>query len=280
MDFVFARTGGAGMFGMIEVDCGPLAYASYLIRFRFDNSVDAHFLRYFFLSQAFQTALTQNIHGGVNQNVHAEDIKEQFVVIPSRPEQTSIVTFLDRETSKIDALVEEQRRLIELLKEKRQSVISHAVTKGLDPNASMKHSGVEGLGEVPEHWDVSRVKYHCTIKGRIGFRGYTTADQVDEGNGALVLGATHITSVGEINVDEPVFLSWEKYYESPEIMVSPTNILVVQRGSTCGKVGFVAVDHGPSTINHQPKPCLAQGLHLFAATHVLLSVEHSRSRII
>ena len=71
---------------------------------------------------------------------------------------TAIAAFLDRETAKIDLLVEEQQRLIALLKEKRQAVISHAVTKGLDPNAPMKDSGVEWLGEMPAHWLVSRIR--------------------------------------------------------------------------------------------------------------------------
>jgi type I restriction enzyme, S subunit len=74
--------------------------------------------------------------------------------IPPLNEQEVIATFLDRETAKIDALIAEQQRLIELLQEKRQAVISHAVTKGLNPNAPMKASGVEWLGEVPEHWNI------------------------------------------------------------------------------------------------------------------------------
>ncbi|MBK8119483.1 MAG: restriction endonuclease subunit S [Sulfuritalea sp.] len=77
---------------------------------------------------------------------------------PPLSEQTQIVAFLDRETAKIDELVAEQRRLMELLKEKRQAVISHAVTKGLNPNAPMKPSGIEWLGDVPAHWEVRRVK--------------------------------------------------------------------------------------------------------------------------
>ena len=80
--------------------------------------------------------------------------------LPPLAEQAAIATFLDRETAKIDALVDEQRRLIELLKEKRQAVISHAVTKGLNPDAPMKDSGVEWLGEVPEHWDCQRIEAH------------------------------------------------------------------------------------------------------------------------
>ena len=78
---------------------------------------------------------------------------------PPLPEQTAIAEFLDRETGKIDELVAEQRRLIELLKEKRQAVISHAVTKGLNPHAPKKPSGIEWLGEVPEHWTVSALKW-------------------------------------------------------------------------------------------------------------------------
>ena len=80
------------------------------------------------------------------------------VPLPPSNEQKAIAAFLDRETAKIDALVEEQQRLITLLKEKRQAVISHAVTKGLDPNAPMKDSGVEWLGEVPAHWEVLPLK--------------------------------------------------------------------------------------------------------------------------
>lgn len=81
------------------------------------------------------------------------------VVMPSKDEQTQIANFLDHETAKIDHLIEKQQQLIELLKEKRQAVISHAVTKGLNPNVPMKDSGVEWLGEVPEHWIVCPIKY-------------------------------------------------------------------------------------------------------------------------
>ncbi|BBQ25447.1 hypothetical protein [Aeromonas sp. WP2-W18-CRE-05] len=76
------------------------------------------------------------------------------IAIPSYEESFSIAATLDRETARIDALVEKKTRFIELLKEKRQALITHAVTKGLDPNAKMKDSGIEWIGEVPEHWEV------------------------------------------------------------------------------------------------------------------------------
>jgi type I restriction enzyme, S subunit len=85
--------------------------------------------------------------------------------IPTKAEQSEIASFLDHETAKIDVLIAEQQRLIELLQEKRQAVISHAVTKGLNPNAPMKDSGVEWLGEVPEHWRQTPIKRIAKIFG-------------------------------------------------------------------------------------------------------------------
>ena len=87
-------------------------------------------------------------------HLNAEELGECILAMPPFDEQFAITDFLDRETAKIDALIAEQQRLIELLQEKRQAVISHAVTKGLNPDAPMKDSGVEWLGEVPEHWEI------------------------------------------------------------------------------------------------------------------------------
>ncbi|MFM5174528.1 restriction endonuclease subunit S [Aeromonas caviae] len=88
-----------------------------------------------------------------------EDLYQYQIAMPNLQEQQTIATFLDYETARIDRLIAQQQRLIELLKEKRQAVISHAVTKGLNPNAPMKDSGVEWLGQVPEHWVVTYNKY-------------------------------------------------------------------------------------------------------------------------
>jgi type I restriction enzyme, S subunit len=99
---------------------------------------------------------------GIVADLWSTNVSEmRNILIPHAPitEQENISAFLDHETAKIDVLIEKQQRLIELLKEKRQAVISHAVTKGLNPNAPMKDSGVEWLGEVPAHWDVLAIKH-------------------------------------------------------------------------------------------------------------------------
>ena len=95
--------------------------------------------------------------------LYPESFGNVSILLPSLEEQRAIALFLDRETGKIDELIARQERMIELLKEKRQAVISHAVTKGLDPNAPMKDSGNEWLGEVPAHWDVRKIKYLSTL---------------------------------------------------------------------------------------------------------------------
>jgi len=95
---------------------------------------------------------------GAVPSLNEGQIGDFQLVMPPLTEQVQIATFLDRETAKIDGLVAEQRRLMELLKEKRQAVISHAVTQGLNPHAPMKPSGVEWLGDVPEHWTVIALK--------------------------------------------------------------------------------------------------------------------------
>lgn len=92
-------------------------------------------------------------------HVNGNELKSSLIPTPSLPEQTQITKFLDHETAKIDRLIEKQEELIRLLKEKRQAVISHAVTKGLNPHAPLKDSGIPWLGPVPAHWEVKSLRY-------------------------------------------------------------------------------------------------------------------------
>lgn len=108
--------------------------------------------------------LVQFASSNTQDNLNAEKVRALPVAIPTIEEQAAIAAFLDRETGKIDALVAEQERLIALLKEKRQALISHAVTKGLDPNVPMKDSGVEWLGQVPAHWRVAPIRKFAKLE--------------------------------------------------------------------------------------------------------------------
>jgi type I restriction enzyme S subunit len=127
-----------------------------VIRPRF---VESHFLGYLFRAEFLIASVISRSVGVSYPAINASELMKLNVPVPPTSEQKTIAAFLDRETAKIDALIAEQQRLIELLKEKRQAVISHAVTKGLNPDAPMKDSGIEWLGEVPAHWEVKPIKF-------------------------------------------------------------------------------------------------------------------------
>ncbi|ENV3679856.1 restriction endonuclease subunit S [Vibrio parahaemolyticus] len=133
---------------------------------RSNEKTDNRFLYYRLQEDSFMDIATAAMTGaGGLKRVPSEVVNGYSLGTPEVEEQTQIANFLDHETAKIDTLIEKQQQLIKLLKEKRQAVISHAVTKGLNPEAPMKDSGVEWLGEVPEHWDVVPLKYLCRFSG-------------------------------------------------------------------------------------------------------------------
>ena len=120
---------------------------------------NADFYNYLFRAYDLQKVF-YSMGEGMRQSLKMDELNKMPVVLPNKDEQKRIVSFLDTETARIDNLIAKQEKLIELLEEQRKSIISHAVTKGLNPNAPMKDSGVEWLGEVPEHWIISRVKFN------------------------------------------------------------------------------------------------------------------------
>jgi len=128
------------------------------------KGIDSRFSQYQILNREFIAIADGSTFGAKMPRVSWDFLGNMVLTTPPIPEQQAIAAFLDRETAKIDALIAEQQRLIELLKEKRQSVISHAVTKGLNPNAPMKDSGIEWLGEVPEHWIISALKQKVKMR--------------------------------------------------------------------------------------------------------------------
>ncbi|MCW5201804.1 restriction endonuclease subunit S [Desulfobulbus sp. US4] len=125
--------------------------------------ITSEYLLYYLLSGFNVQQMLRTIHGSALTRLTVEKINDLTICIPPYNQQTAITNFLDRETKKIDTLITKQQKLIKLLQEKRQAVISHAVTKGLNPNVKTKDSGVEWLGEMPEHWDVTRAKFVSNI---------------------------------------------------------------------------------------------------------------------
>lgn len=203
-----------------------------LHRVRAKNTGDVRFLMYV-LNSVSSAGWFDVI---CNRATIAHFTGEKFAAlrIPSPPleEQRAIAAFLDRETARIDALIEKKRRQIELLREKRTALISHAVTKGLDPNAKMKDSSIEWLGKIPEHWSVLPLKY--SLAARAGaiktgpFGSQLLSSEMVEGT---------IKVYNQRNVLDRDFSSGEnyiaeeKYQDLKAFTVFPNDVLVTTRGT-------------------------------------------------
>lgn len=189
---------------------------------------------YYVLPKYLIENASTNIYGA--RILNQELICNANLIAPKFEEAQNIAAFLDHETVKIDALIEKQQRLIELLKEKRQAVISHAVTKGLNPNAPMKDSGVEWLGEVPAHWEVKRLKNTSQI---IDCRN-KTPEYFEDGE-YFVIRTTNVknqvlTMADALFTDERNFKIWTQRG------VPPAGSILFTREAPAGEVCLVPED--------------------------------------
>ncbi|MFH1536028.1 MAG: restriction endonuclease subunit S [Patescibacteria group bacterium] len=149
--------------------------------------IDTDFAFYYFLS--FRPHLIALSYGGGQPNISQDTIKSIKIFLPALTEQKEIVNFLDRETAKIDEVVEKKQKLIELLLEKRQGIISQAVTKGLNPKVKMKDSGILWLAKIPENWEtkpLKRVVQNKVIKGIDKELPFLALEHVISGEGVLI----------------------------------------------------------------------------------------------
>jgi len=168
-----------------------------------------------------------------------DQFKDLRIALPPREEREAILVFLDREAARIDALVAEQRRLIDLLKEKRLAIISHAVTKGLNPDAPMKDSRVEWLGDVPAHWDVVPMKRLTTIRYGIG------EPPTYRESGTPLIRATNVDA-GLILAEGMVFVDPEDIPVQRIVWLEPGDIIVVRSGAHTGDSAIVTAAHCPA----------------------------------
>jgi type I restriction enzyme S subunit len=259
-DFVInSRSDRKGSSGLSSLNGSVSLICTVLIPTELNGPFIHHLLR----SELFQEEYYRWGKGIVADlwSTNFSDMKNIVLGVPSEAEQTQIARFLDDETARIDALIEEQQRLIELLKEKRQAVISHAVTKGLDPTVPMKDSGVEWLGEVPAHWLVGPLRWYATIQGGIAkgkdYEGRETVSLPYLRVANVQNGFVDLTEVKEISVLESEV---ERYsLRSGDVLMN--------EGGDNDKLGRGTVWQG------QIEPCLHQN-HVFAIRpNDLLSAE-------
>ncbi|MGV1169918.1 restriction endonuclease subunit S [Enterobacter asburiae] len=190
------------------------------------------------LLQQFDVSHMKTLGAGVRQTINYADIGNSLFCRPTLKEQKIIAAFLDHETAKIDNLIEKQQQLIELLKEKRQAVISYAVTKGLNPDVPMKDSGVEWLGEVPEHWKVSSLGYYSSLN---------TGATPDRSNSKYWNGEIAWIKTGEVNYNNICSseekITWEAV-KNTSVRLSPPGTLLMAmygQGITRGRVAILDI---------------------------------------
>ncbi|MTI03694.1 restriction endonuclease subunit S [Roseibium sp. RKSG952] len=223
-------------------DSGPYAVNQRVCRLR-ATEADPRFLFYLLNRNNYFLRFDD----GVNQTHLSNAAFTKFpAVVPSLSEQTQIAAFLDHETARIDELIAKQLRLIALLEEKRQAVISHAVTQGLNPNTPLRPSGIDWLGDVPAHWEVGYLGYEASIKARLGWKGLKADEYVDDGY--IFLATPNIKS-DQIDFENVNFITQERYDESPEIALKVGDVLVTKDGSTTGTTNVVRDLPRPATVN-------------------------------
>ncbi|WP_240308509.1 restriction endonuclease subunit S [Vibrio cholerae] len=197
------------------------------------NGNDKKYLYYFFEFVDNCKGL-KPYYSGMRKTVRPTEFLKILLPKPPKTEQKAIATFLDRETQRIDSLIEEKQTFIKLLKEKRQALISHVVTKGLNPNVEMQDSGIEWIGQVPKHWGISKVRYLGQCQNGINIGGEFF------GHG------TPFVSYGDVynNTSLPekvqgLVLSTEKDRDNYSVIAG--DVLFTRTSETIEEIGFSAV---------------------------------------
>ncbi|CDF81901.1 type I restriction-modification system subunit S [Pseudomonas knackmussii B13] len=212
--------------------------------------------------------------GATVESIEQEYLANSWIVVPPGAERERILKVLDRETARIDALIEKKTRFIELLREKRQALITHAVTKGLDPNVKMKNSGVEWLGEVPEHWVVKRFRDIC-LSISTGPFGTALGNEDYVTGGVPVINPSHI--VDEHCCPDPDITVSAETAERLSFWAMRTGDLVTARRGELGRAAVICDEQngwicGTGSLRVRPNP----GQAIVGYLHTVLQSRYAR----
>lgn len=221
---------------------GWLAFYNYI-------GIDKLFLYYSLLSESVRNQFAVSVNGSVVVNLNIEKVKNAYIVLPDLRKQQAIADFLDAKCADIDSLTEDIQKQIETLKEYKKSVITQAVTKGLDPNVEMKDSGIEWIGEIPKHWIVKRIKnIICNDKDgiKIGPFGSALSNKTISNGSYNIYGQANLVnndfSYTKNTINEKTFYSLKSY------QVLPNDICLSMMG-TIGKCKIVPTNINPGIMD-------------------------------
>ena len=205
------------------------------------------FLYYITKSEIFMQSGEAFMYGAAGQKrVPSGFISDFPLVLPNVDEQTTIANFLDRKTAEIDALIAQKERLLELYEEEKSAIINHAVTKGLDPNAELKDSGVEWLGEIPVGWEIKKLKYGVSKVGSgVTPRGGASIYQL---SGIPLLRSQNI-HVDGIKMDDVAYIDEELHDSMSNSKVQAGDVLLNITGASIGRCFYVEENFGEANVN-------------------------------
>ncbi|MGP5608413.1 restriction endonuclease subunit S [Arthrobacter rhombi] len=211
------------------------AWNQALLGFRVNSSrANSKFL--FYALKAVSKWLPVFYRRNTQNNLNAEQVGNLRLPLPPLPEQSMIIDYLDRETAEIDAFIADQEQLISLLSERRTATITHAVTKGLNPNTRMKDSGASWLGELPSHWSITKIKYLGDIKYGLG------EPPVYCEEGVPLIRATNV-SAGTITPQKLVYVNPEDIPASKIFWLRNGDIIVVRSGALTGDSAIIPLQY-------------------------------------
>ncbi len=204
------------------------------------------FASYFFQTEYLLREVVSKSVGVSYPAVRPEDIVNMGVDIPPLETQKKIADFLDKETTRIDTLISKKQKQIELLQEKRQAIITQSVTKGLNPYVKMKNSGVEWIGEIPEHWDSIKLKYISTkVNSGKTPRGGSESYRDD---GIMLIRSQNVYFDG-LRLNDVVFIDDDTDKEMRHSRVRPKDVLLNITGASIGRSYYVPEDFPSSNVN-------------------------------
>ncbi|MBQ8671504.1 MAG: restriction endonuclease subunit S [Alphaproteobacteria bacterium] len=239
---LIAMTGATcGNVGYLTFDsCANQSVTAYIAK----DKTYSKFLYY--LLQSAREEILLNKTGGAQGGINVSNCKNISVPFLSYVVQQAIADYLDKKCGEIDKVVETEKAVIEKLKEYKQSIITEAVTKGLDKSVTLKDSGIEWIGKIPAHWESMKLKFCTYIRARLGWKGLKAEEYVEEGY--PFLSAFNIVN-SKLVFEDLNFINQFRYDESPEIKLQESDVLLVKDGAGIGKCAIVENMPKPSTVN-------------------------------
>jgi type I restriction enzyme S subunit len=243
-DILLGKAASTGKIARVKVDT-EFSIWSPLALIRADSKkISSSFLEYCLKSTLLQSQIDDFCSSNTQKNISMGDIPRLTLPLPSLDVQNSVASFLDRETARIVELIAEKERMLALLDEKRSALISRVVTRGLDPNAPLKPSGLEWLGEIPTHWEIQPIKYLAEV-GNGSTPSVENADYWDEGGfpwlNSSVVNVSPVTSASRYVTETALRECHLPKIQPPAVLVGITG-----QGKTRGMAALLGVE---ATIN-------------------------------